>query len=297
MNLLEKTHLGSAQFGLNYGITNVKGKTSAKEVAAILELAASSGIKSIDTAVNYGDAELVLGEVGVSDFKIYTKIPCLSDQVVSPKELEFRIESFVEGSLKRLNVDRLQGVYLHNECDLSSKLSDYIYSYLLKLRNNGVISQFGISTYSVKNSVQICGDYSIDIIQMPANILDRTINQNAIQALTARNNVKLVARSIFLQGLLLLALSKIPKYFQKWQPLLQEWDTWVATNGTSKLSACLSFIESLNNLEGFVIGVESRQHLAQIVSSVKNGPNLFPTKLLCEDRALINPRYWPDKSW
>jgi hypothetical protein len=35
MNLLEKTHLGSAQFGLGYGITNVKGKTPAKEGAAI----------------------------------------------------------------------------------------------------------------------------------------------------------------------------------------------------------------------------------------------------------------------
>ena len=54
--------LGSAQFGLNYGITNKKGKVSEQELVKILELAAESGITTIDTAPAYGSSEETLGK-------------------------------------------------------------------------------------------------------------------------------------------------------------------------------------------------------------------------------------------
>ena len=57
----EKLALGSAQFGLAYGISNSHGKVSMNEVFRILTLAKSLGINTIDTASAYGNSEDVLG--------------------------------------------------------------------------------------------------------------------------------------------------------------------------------------------------------------------------------------------
>ena len=55
-----KIVLGTAQFGLDYGITNVKGKVEFEEVLAIKEYAIKNDITIVDTAQNYGNSERVL---------------------------------------------------------------------------------------------------------------------------------------------------------------------------------------------------------------------------------------------
>jgi len=58
--------LGSAQFGLNYGIANTNGSIEAKEVENILLYAKSHQINTIDTAISYGDSEARMGAIGVN---------------------------------------------------------------------------------------------------------------------------------------------------------------------------------------------------------------------------------------
>ena len=70
---MSKIALGSVQFGLDYGISNVSGQVSFKEVEKILKLAKESSIETLDTSSGYGNSEKVLGSVGVNDFKIVTK--------------------------------------------------------------------------------------------------------------------------------------------------------------------------------------------------------------------------------
>ena len=55
--------LGTAQFGLNYGIANNIGKINHEESLQIIKTASSAGIDFIDTAlpVNYGDSEECIG--------------------------------------------------------------------------------------------------------------------------------------------------------------------------------------------------------------------------------------------
>ena len=77
MSLTKKLILGTAQFGQNYGITNVMGKVSEVEIKSIFRNARSNQIHTLDTASSYGDSELVLGNIGVSDFDVITKLPTL----------------------------------------------------------------------------------------------------------------------------------------------------------------------------------------------------------------------------
>ena len=75
-SLYSKIALGTAQFGLDYGISNNGGQTPKKEVARILQLAKQKGITVLDTAFLYGVSEEVIGAHELSgQFNIISKFP------------------------------------------------------------------------------------------------------------------------------------------------------------------------------------------------------------------------------
>ncbi len=59
-----KLALGTAQFGLPYGIANQGGKVARLAARDMLQLAALKGIDTLDTAIAYGESETCLGERG-----------------------------------------------------------------------------------------------------------------------------------------------------------------------------------------------------------------------------------------
>ena len=95
--------LGTAQFGMDYGIANVTGKPTKKEVFNILSLAWEKGVRRFDTAPDYG-SEKVLGEFikngGLqNEAKVLTKIPLLK----GTSDYKKSIRSSLETSLNHLN--------------------------------------------------------------------------------------------------------------------------------------------------------------------------------------------------
>ena len=68
--------LGTAQFGMNYGITNKSGQVSIENVKKIIEYAESSNIMFLDTAQSYGNVEYILNKVLKSNnkFQIISKL-------------------------------------------------------------------------------------------------------------------------------------------------------------------------------------------------------------------------------
>ena len=78
---LSRLALGTAQFGLNYGIANQTGQVPVNDVASILDAAAVAGIDTLDTAIAYGDSEERLGQIGVNRWQIVSKLPQLPDNL------------------------------------------------------------------------------------------------------------------------------------------------------------------------------------------------------------------------
>ena len=71
-----KIVLGTAQFGMNYGINNKRGKVPQNEVHEILDFAYNKNIHFLDTASSYGDSETVIGNYikkNSNQFNIITK--------------------------------------------------------------------------------------------------------------------------------------------------------------------------------------------------------------------------------
>ena len=73
--MIKKIGIGTAQWGSAYGISNRNGKVINKEISNILSIAQSRGVKIIDTAPTYGNAEKSLSEQNLHAFNIVTKIP------------------------------------------------------------------------------------------------------------------------------------------------------------------------------------------------------------------------------
>ena len=68
-NAYSKITIGSAQFGSNYGISNLNGELNSSEIHKILKYAYSIGINTIDTAHLYGKSEFKIGKY-LNEFKI-----------------------------------------------------------------------------------------------------------------------------------------------------------------------------------------------------------------------------------
>lgn len=60
-----KLALGTAQFGLAYGIADPRPQISYAESKAIIHYAAGQGITVLDTAMGYGESEAGLGDTHV----------------------------------------------------------------------------------------------------------------------------------------------------------------------------------------------------------------------------------------
>jgi hypothetical protein len=83
---MSRLALGTAQFGAPYGVANSGGPLSREEAIRIVQFASSAGIDTLDTAIAYGESERILGEIGVQQFKVVTKIPPVPASVSGVEE-------------------------------------------------------------------------------------------------------------------------------------------------------------------------------------------------------------------
>ena len=122
-----KICLGTAQFGLDYGITNQTGKVEIEEIIKIIEIAQKENISLIDTAQGYGDCEYILGKCikKPNNFKIVSKLPSQNKNFFT-KEDQIQWENNLNYSLNKLKVNQLEALLLHNSNDLKRECLIYI---------------------------------------------------------------------------------------------------------------------------------------------------------------------------
>jgi aryl-alcohol dehydrogenase-like predicted oxidoreductase len=85
-----------------------------------------------------------------------------------------------------------------------------------------------------------------------------------------------------------------PAWFARWAELLDRWHGWCAANAVTPQSAALAFVAAQDQIERFVMGVDSLQQLEQLLQQPAGAP-LPPADLFSEDRELIEPSRWRTK--
>ena len=282
--------LGTVQFGLDYGISNDAGQVSLGEVQRILSLAKENEIDVIDTAIAYGNSEEVLGNVGVDQFQVITKLPLLpGDQ----NNVVHWVAGQVRESLIRLGKQKLYGLLLHHPQDLLRPNGGQLIQALADLKNDGIVQKIGISIYSPDELEVVCNKTKIDLVQAPLNVVDRRLQSSGWLDRLKDNGVEVHTRSAFLQGLLLMERSKIPQKFSRWSDLWDQWHEKLQDSGASPLEACLAHPLSLEQVDQVIVGIDSASQLSEILQAAKNVNEGPDTSFMCSaDLDLINPSNW-----
>jgi len=264
-----KLALGTAQFGMNYGISNSIGKINFAEAKEILALCRAEHISTIDTAQVYGESETMLGNSGLENFDIVTKIAYKNNC------------DSIEISLERLKLSHIYAALLHDENEISEKN----YAKLENYKSQGLVQKIGVSVYSPVKLEMIMKDYKIDIVQLPLNILDQRFLP--LLPKLKEKGIEVHIRSVFLQGLLL--MENIPDYFNSIKHILNKMPK-------DKLGFCLHFVKNIEEVDKIVIGVTSKNELRQIVCAY-NKKTFDYSEYMIDDEKIVNPSIWSLSTW
>ncbi len=256
-NSVGKLVLGTVQFGMEYGINNTKGKPSREQSLEMLDLAYKNGIRTFDTAYNYGDAEEILGEFsesrGLKDkIKIITKLKgnIISESKGEPCDI---IAANLGESLKRLRRDFVDGYLFHTPTYIrDEKLVDCFY----KLKEQGLVRNIGVSIYKEDDAIYAAKLEVVDYIQVPYSVFDERLDKTDFFRLAKKNNVTVFGRSAFLQGLFFVSEEKIPAHFENAKGYLREFDAIIGKYQLSRGQVALLFSLTNDDLDYVVFGVD-----------------------------------------
>jgi aryl-alcohol dehydrogenase-like predicted oxidoreductase len=281
--------LGTAQFGMAYGIANRTGQITLQAARAMLETAVAAGIDTVDTAVAYGSSEHCLGEVGTCGLRVVTKLPSLP---ADTQDAAAWVLSEMAASLKRLGLKRVHGVLLHRPADLLGASGQALLVGLMTARDNGLTSKIGVSVYAPDELGPLMALYPFDLVQAPLNLIDRRLLSSGWLERLAVCGVEVHTRSAFLQGLLLMPHAEQMHRFPRWADLWARLDSHRRAAGGDLLSCCLAYSMSQLGVDRVVIGADSPGQLQAIVAAAAAGAVTDWPDVACDDEALIDPRHW-----
>ena len=284
-----KIILGSANFDQIYGIKKSFIKKS--EIKKSFDLALINKIKTIDTSPTYNKSEKIIGLLNNNRFKIISKIP-KPPKNIKRENIKKWLKQNVMISLKNLKIKKFECLLLHNANSLLCKNGDEIYKGIRNMKINGFTSKIGVSIYDFNVLDKILKKFKFNLIQAPFNILDQRLVEKGWLKKLKKRKIEVHARSIFLQGILLLKHNQLPKKLIKFSKKLMVWENWLKKNKFSSLQVCLSFVLNQRQLDGIVVGYNNTNQLNQILKLKQIKNNFSLPNLNIKDKKLIDPREW-----
>lgn len=291
MNAVAKLGLGTVQWGMPYGVTNREGMTPPGEVAHILAAARAVGVRTLDTAALYAQAEVVLGQQDIAAFDVVTKTPRFATGRISNDQADALVATFHQ-SLQRLRQERVHGLLLHHAADLVAPGGELLLNAMRALKSAGLVSRIGVSVYDASQLEAVLDVFRPDIVQLPLNVFDRRLVDDGSLARLGSLGVEVHARSAFLQGLLLMGTDELPAYFAPIRPLLVRWHAACSEQGMTPVQAALAFVRELPGVSVCLVGVQDRAQFEQCARDFNRGENFDATGLACNDPAFVNPALW-----
>ena len=286
--MADKIALGTAQFGMDYGISNPRGKISRDEVFDILDNAANAGIDMLDTAQAYGESEEVIGSYLRSSnnrLRIITKLsPCAPGDV----------GRIFESSLKKLNCDSVEGCLIHNFSSYADNKD--VWKKVEDIRRQGKAKKIGFSLYYPYELENIFKDgLNIDMVQIPLSIFDQRFCGYLPQL--KKRNIEIHARSVFLQGLVFKSPHGLDAFFNSIKSRLEDLNDMATVKSVPLFALCINFIAQNKFIDKVVVGIDGKSHLEQMLKASKYGAKVAEltqrlNALRIDDENMILPFRW-----
>lgn len=286
-----KLALGTAQWGLSYGVANVTGRPSSETVDRMLCAAAKAGARTLDTARAYGEAERIIGDsTPARDFAVVTKTDPNATANVDDAERA------IATSLVALRRDRVHALLVHHGERLLSD-GDAPWIALEKSRRSGVAAKIGVSVYRPEALRSLLERFAIEIVQIPASLYDRRFERCGLLDELARRGVEVHVRSVFLQGLILASPENLPPAFAGLSAHQRRLHDHLSASGLTPLEAALSNALADERIARVVVGAENEVQLCEILAAAaRAGTSLRPAgadAFALDDEGVILPFNWP----
>ena len=257
--MYKKIILGSAQFGMKYGIANTKGKITSNEVFKILNYIKRENINFIDTARSYHSSEKAIGKYykkTKKKFLIITKFSYKNNKNIKKQfEESFEALGYIPDTILAHNYKDYLNPNFHKEIKMLKKFYP--------------IKKVGVSLYSVPELIKILKYKKPDVIQVPINILDKRFITKKIIKKLKQKSIKIIGRSIFLQGLF---FKNINYVFKKFKNVKNKYNLLIEINKNKKMTLgelALNWAYHLKDIDNIVIGVDSLSHLKKNLQNIK----------------------------
>lgn len=289
--------LGTAQFGLPYGITNSAGQVAEQEVRELLAEAVKADITFLDTAHSYGTAESVLGRAlqPGHPYLLISKLPAQSRPAFTSDDRLGWDRAFHRSCL-RLGQPSLDALLLHSAADLRKPGGQHLRKWLVSLQERGLVRRLGVSIYDSADLDGVHRDL-LDLVQLPLSLYDQRLLADGTIMRLREQGCAVHARSLYLQGLLLAPAASWPAWVD---PLARahhaRLENLAAERGCSLLEFSLGFARAQVDLEAVVLGICSCRELHQLLQAWRRispwSKNEWQAWAMPKSD-ILDPRNWP----
>lgn len=268
--------VGTASLG------DVFGEVDDGAAEAVVAACALSAITYLDTAPLYGNglAETRLGAAlddNRGGFTLSTKV----GRTLDPDAPEGRVYDLsrdailrgLESSLRRLDRDRVDIVYVHDPDDHEAEVYATAWPTLRELRDQGVIGAIGFGMNQWQAPLRFIGDLDVDIVMLAGRytLLDTSAAEEFLPACLEKN-VSVVAAGVFNSGVL---ANPVPGAWYDYAPASTEQlhraqaiQAVGSEYGISLATLALHFAYSHPAVTSVVVGAGSQRTVARNVEAL-----------------------------
>lgn len=208
----------------------------------------------------------------------------MQNKDINPSGIENLKSSFINQEIEVL--------YFHDPEAVKNKKG---ISGISKFKNEH-FQYLGVSIYQASDLLLAIDNPEIDYIQFPINILDRQFDQELLKK-AKKENKRLIARSVFLQGLLTDNWKKTIQNKVHLNSYLESIAEICAKHRISMEEAAIQWVKNFSALDGVIFGAEN---LEQLKINHKNFSDTKPFQQLIKDLTEISmpsaqqvdPRVW-----
>jgi len=278
--------LGTATLIANYGLGQASAISSPGE---LLHRAIQSGIKYVDTAPSYDDAETLLGELQPTlrsnSVRICTK--------VDARNTALNLIASLQSSLLRLHCDSVDTLLIHSATE-EILSTEQVIQVMTDAKQRGLAERVGASTYGVRPAeIAFAADWC-DVVQIEFSIL----NQSVLKAVPFGHRKKeTVARSVLCKGLLTGRRNLMPDLPGAVARRIDELDRHAHSWGFTLPELAIRFALDSPQIDCTLVGVTSDEELNTALLASSRAP-LNPTQLEllsefdCSSFDCVHPERW-----
>lgn len=265
---ISKLTLGTVQLGMNYGIQKMPKRPNSKESLDIIEYALQSGINTLDTARDYGDAEQIIGDFMAGEAGKQTTI--VTKFKVNPANLHHfekaRAEVYesIYASLSALRLNRIPICLFHKDKDQPIELvMEILPKILTNLVDDGLIDIGGISVYHPDEVRYTLDQDVVKAIQVPMNIFDQRLKRSGLLQQMYSYQKLIFIRSIFLKGLFFMRLENLTGSLIEAGNYLQILHDIANQSEMSVAQLAFSYVRDMEEITSIVFGADNVEQVRQ----------------------------------